>query len=303
MKSKKAADRFRLGVFVAGAAVLITALIFYIGANQQLFGSKKEVIAIFKNVSGLKTGNLVRYSGVTIGTVDEIIISSDSTVTVVMKVDAEAARFIKKDSEAHINSEGVLGSKYISITSGSADAESIKGGAHIAGKEPLDFDKMLNTLNKTGENANSITQHLEDITQKINEGEGTLGSLISDRGLLDQMENMVSSFQEAGEKTNELASKMEGVVKNAYRTTDNMAAITDTLKAAGYNAVTASENMMEFTNKLNNDSSTLGKFISDTSMAEQVDETLVKMTEAAEDIQITSCRVRNHWFMRLFGKK
>lgn len=296
MKREVLLSRIKLGIFVIVAFSLITALIFYIGSNQHKFGARKKIHALFEEVSGLNQGNPVRFQGVTIGVVEEVQIISDSLVKVVMVIDSEAGKFIKQDSEASILTEGVLGSKFVSISSGSIAANRVENEGKILSNEPQDFDDLVAALTETSVNAKSITRNLDNITKKIDEGEGTLGTLISDKTLLTKVETLVSSFEAAGKRTYVLTGKLSHLV--------------DTLEVAGGNAVTASgnvveasENFVEFSEQLNNPEGPLQKLIGDTVLAEKMETSVENVNQAAKDIGQTSCRIRNHWFMRLFAKK
>jgi phospholipid/cholesterol/gamma-HCH transport system substrate-binding protein len=288
MKKKRILDRIKLGVFMLLGIVLLTVLIFYIGSNQQMFGTKRKLIANFKNVGGLKEGNAVRYSGVEIGAVESIQIISDSNIRVTMAVDKSSSEFIKKDSQASISNEGLLGTKYVKISPGTPEELSLGSGEEISTTEPLDLDRLLAELNQTGTNAKHITQNINTMTERINNGEGTLGTLLTNKQLLNQVQEMVLAFEQTGKKTK--------------RASENMIQLTDSLKIASGNAITASSNIVSFSEKLDNDSSVLGKFIGDTVMAQNVDKTMDKINTVADDVGLTSCRVRNSWIIRLFGR-
>jgi len=268
--------------------VLLTVLIFYIGSSQQMFGTKKKLVANFKNVGGLKEGNAVRYSGVEIGAVESIQIISDSNIRVTMMVNKKASEFIKKDSKASISNEGLLGTKYVKISSGTPDEASLGVDEEITTTEPLDLDRLLAELNQTGTNAKHITSNLETMTERINNGEGTLGTLLTNKQLLTQVQEMIYAFEQTGKKTRQAS--------------ENMIQLTDSLKIASSNAINATSNIVSFSEKLDNDSSTLGKFISDTVMAQNVDKTMNKINNVADEVSQTSCRVRNSWIIRLFGR-
>jgi phospholipid/cholesterol/gamma-HCH transport system substrate-binding protein len=290
MKRKNFIDKFKLGIFVAGGVLIFTVFIFYIGSNNYKFGSSgKKIKVTFKNVSGLRHGSIIRYSGVNIGTVDEIAIVADSSVLVSMVIEGKSSAFVKKDSKARISTEGMLGNRFVSISGGSENSPSVQDGDKLESVEPMDFDKLLGTLDETGTNTKNMTNNLNNITKKIDNGEGTLGALISDKAILHQAENMLASFQQAGNQTNLLAIKM--------------ALLADSITIVGSNAIKVSENLVAFTGKLNNDSSSLGKAITDTAMAKRVDRALIEVSTAAEDIKLTSGKIRENWFIRHFGKK
>ena len=75
-------QKIKTGIFVLVAIGVLLLTIFMIGRQKSLFTNTFSVYANFKNVSGLQTGNFVRFAGINVGTVSDISISNDSTVTV-----------------------------------------------------------------------------------------------------------------------------------------------------------------------------------------------------------------------------
>lgn len=84
-------------------------------------GANYHVSALFDNVGGLRVGSRVSMSGIEIGRIVRIDVDPASLKAVVqMKVGSEFAR-IPEDSAASINTQGLLGGKFISITNGGSD--------------------------------------------------------------------------------------------------------------------------------------------------------------------------------------
>jgi phospholipid/cholesterol/gamma-HCH transport system substrate-binding protein len=290
MKKKDVVDKVKLGFFVLTGLFVFAVFVFYIGSsNYKLGASRKKISVIFNNVTGLRHGSIVRFSGVNIGTIEDVNIVSDTSVEVTLVIETKSSAFIKKDSKAKISTEGMLGNRFISITPGSEKSPGIQDGDRLGSIEPLDFDKVLANFSETGNNAKSITGNLENITKKIDRGEGTLGTLISDKEILNKAERMIYSFQTAGDKTTQLTLKMTEVA--------------DSLKTVSNKAIQVSENLIVFTKKLNNDSSSLGKAINDTAMAKKMDRALTEVSATAVDLKLTSEQIRSNWFVRTFGKK
>ena len=73
---------------------------------------------VFKDVAGLQAGNNVRFSGINVGTVENISIVSDTSVRVEILIDESTRKFIKKDAVASIGSEGLMGNKILIINPG-----------------------------------------------------------------------------------------------------------------------------------------------------------------------------------------
>src|SRR4051812_28244697 len=112
---KETGYRIRLGIFVSIGVALLIVTIYVIGKKQNLFGTTFKVSGIFHNVSGLQVGSNVRFSGISIGTVENIEIITDSTVRVDMILEEKTRKFIKKDAKASIGSEGLMGNKIVNI--------------------------------------------------------------------------------------------------------------------------------------------------------------------------------------------
>jgi phospholipid/cholesterol/gamma-HCH transport system substrate-binding protein len=198
-------DKFkiRLGLFVLGGLTLFVLAIFIIGKQKNLFNPVFTLRSTFSNVSGLRVGNNIRFSGINVGTVNNIIIINDSTVRVDMSVKIEVKRFIKTDSEVAIGSEGLIGDRLLIITQGSTDASVATDGQQLNSKEPVETDAIMASLQVTAGNAEIITEQLAEIMTKINSGEGTLGRLIQDttiaRNLNQTIVNLKQSSKGLGE--------------------------------------------------------------------------------------------------------
>ena len=114
--------KIRLGLFVAGGLTLFVVAIFIIGKQKNLFNPVFEITSTFKNVSGLQVGNNVRFSGINVGSVNNIVIINDTSVRVDMVIKKDVSQFIKTDCKVTLGSDGIVGDKLIIIIQGSPDA-------------------------------------------------------------------------------------------------------------------------------------------------------------------------------------
>jgi len=183
--------KVRLGLFISGGILLFVIAIFIIGKQQNLFNPVFKLTTTFYNVSGLQVGNNIRFSGITVGTVDNIVIINDSTVRVEMLVRKNVQKFIKADSEAGIGSEGIIGDRVLIITQGSNEAPMVKDGQRIWSKEPVETDAIMKSLLATAVNAEIITLQLAEIMININSGEGTIGRLIQDTTIAENINQAI----------------------------------------------------------------------------------------------------------------
>lgn len=195
MESHSQKYKVRLGLFVVGGLALFVLTIFIIGKQKNLFNPVFKLTSTFYNVSGLQIGNNIRFSGINVGTVDNIRIINDSTVRVDMMIRKEVHQFIKTDCEVTIGSEGIIGDRLIIITQGSADAKLAKEGQELASTEPVETDAIMASLEVSAANAEVITYQLAEIMTKINGGNGTLGRLIQDSTIAENLNQTIENLK------------------------------------------------------------------------------------------------------------
>ena len=159
----------------------------------------------------LQVGNKIRFSGIDVGTVDNIKIINDSTVKVALLIKKEIQPFIKTNSEVTIGSEGLIGDKILQITQGTNNAQSAKIGQHLQSIEPVEIDAIMASLQSTADNAEIISDELAEIMIKINSGNGTLGRLIQDSLIAENLSQTMLNLKKSSKGLNE---NMEAAKEN-----------------------------------------------------------------------------------------
>jgi phospholipid/cholesterol/gamma-HCH transport system substrate-binding protein len=171
----------KLGLFVTTALLVIMAALYFIGKKQQLFGSSFRISGVFADVGGLQVGNNVRLAGVNIGSVESVTIMNGSSVRVEMVISEDAHKFIKKDAEASVGAESIMGNKVVVLAPGSDDGAQVVNNDIIRTSIPVTVDDIMKHLNHTGENVVAITNDLATLTGTIRSGKGTMGKMFMDK--------------------------------------------------------------------------------------------------------------------------
>jgi phospholipid/cholesterol/gamma-HCH transport system substrate-binding protein len=195
--------KVRLGLFVAGGLALFVLAIFIIGKQKNMFNPVFKLTTTFYNVSGLQVGNNIRFSGINVGTVDNIIIINDSTVRVDLLVRKEVKQFIKSDCVIAIGSEGLIGDRLLIISQGSTGAHLAREGEELASIEPVETDAIMASVQVTAANAEIITEQLAAIMVKINSGDGTLGRLIQDTTIARNINETIINLKQSSKGLDE----------------------------------------------------------------------------------------------------
>jgi phospholipid/cholesterol/gamma-HCH transport system substrate-binding protein len=187
----------RLGAFIALTLAALAAGVFIIGSKEFLFSSTYTLKTQFDNVAGLASGANVLVGGVVSGDVQAITLphKPGGKVTVVLELDKRTREIVKQDSVASIETEGLLGNQYVAVSFGSAGQSEVRDGDTIAGIPPLEMSELikktsgiLDSSQQAINNATLATAHLNSVTAKIDSGQGTVGALVNDKQLYNNLQ-------------------------------------------------------------------------------------------------------------------
>lgn len=207
----------RVGLFVIAGSALFMIAIFLIGRQKNLFNPVFRLSTKFSNVSGLQVGNNVRFAGINVGTVENIIILNDSTVQVDMLVRTNVKQFIKTDCIVSMGSEGLIGDRLLTIMQGGSGSSPAAEGQFLASKDPVEIEELMTSLHGTVMNAEIISDELAQIMVKINSGSGTLGRLIQDTTIAGNLDATIVNLRKSSKGLNEnMNAAKENILLRGY---------------------------------------------------------------------------------------
>ncbi len=185
----------KLGIFIFLGTVLFVIAVFLVGNKESLFTKSITIRTYFDDVVGLRSGAAVRLSGLKVGVVKDVrlVEGGNGKVEVVMNIEKDLSNFIRLDSKASIETEGLIGSKIISISPGSPNLEVVKNGGVIKSREPLSITQIIIQTKGVIGYLKDLTFNLAQAVAKVNRGKGTLGKLINDDALYLQSVKILKS--------------------------------------------------------------------------------------------------------------
>ncbi len=206
----------RVGLLVLSAIVALSLGIFLIGEKNNVFSRKNHYQTELSSASGLKPGNPVQLDGVDVGTVTKVVLPQDPNrkfIQVWIRVDNDYAERIRgpldgsaapNSSQARIKTLGLLGDKYIEISTGAASFPAIPDDGKIPSAQPTNVDALLASGEDVMGNVVEISASLSTILNRMEKGEGLLGELTTDsesgRRLKTSLIGMSESFQRIADK-------------------------------------------------------------------------------------------------------
>ena len=287
-------QKLNLGLFVIISIIILVVALYFVGNRQNLFGSTFRISAVFNNVNGLQLGNNVRFSGVNVGTVKNIVMISDSIICVDMIIEDKMIKHMKKNAVAAIGSDGLVGSMVINIVPGKEISEALKPGDTISSYNKTSTTDMLETLNTTNDNAARLTSDLLKITNNINQGEGTLGMLISDDGLASNLKETVVNLKKSSANASSTIRELNKIIKamnyeeslTAVLLSDTVSAnkmksIIDNIEKSSLGIDSVITNLNKVVLNVKNGEGTLDYMVNDTTLVDNIDETMKNIKEGS----------------------
>ncbi len=170
--------RLRIGAFVVVAIVVFLGIIYLLGAQARYFERKYDLVAEFPEVGGLIDGATVRLAGVQIGRVTDVQLAPQvgGKVRVTLTVARRFQDRIRKNSEARIVTQGLLGDKLVEISPGSPEYPPLAPGNVIASEEPVETSRIFGEAAKTLATVNRLAGAVQGMVEKL-EKAGTAENL------------------------------------------------------------------------------------------------------------------------------
>ncbi|MDP2928410.1 MAG: MlaD family protein [Candidatus Omnitrophota bacterium] len=180
----------KVGIFVFIGLTVLVIFILSIGGFKT-WSSGYRINLIFNFVNGVKIGAPVRFAGVDVGEVKKINLQfkpAQNRADVCLEVWIRDIVRVPADSTVWVNTLGLLGEKYIEIIPGKDYTNFLKENQSLAGVDPLPMHEIFNQ-------AESILHNLDDGIIKIRNKEGSLGKLIYDDKVYNELEALVTDVR------------------------------------------------------------------------------------------------------------
>ncbi len=302
-----------VGIFVFLGLGFLVVGILAIGNLNETFKQKISVIVLFDEVSGLQKGNNIWFSGVKIGVVGRLEFYSQKKVLVEMKIDEKVQQYIRKDAFVKISTDGLIGNKILIIYGGTSLSPEIAEGDTLGVEKTFTTEDMINTLQDNNNNILAITNDFKLISKKLAGGEGTVGKLLNDEDIYQQLDAATLSMQHAAGKADKLIGSLttfsdglnkKGTLANEL-TTDTV--VFNSLKMAVLEFEKMADTAAVFIGNLkeasNNPKSTIGVLLHDEESGKHLKETLKNLESSSEKLDEDLLAIQHNFLFKGYFKK
>jgi phospholipid/cholesterol/gamma-HCH transport system substrate-binding protein len=301
-------SQLKVGITVLAASITLGVLSFLMG-GAGLFTPKITLRSYFDNAGGLRIGAPVRLEGVDIGNIARIRVVADQNkqltpVEVEMRVSTRYHDSLRKDSITSLSTAGVLGETFIDIDSSRARQAEARDGDELPARNVPDIQDVVRASQGTLQNLDSLIKRLDRIVAFIESGNGSVGKLIYDPSLYNQLASTVKEFQglvndvTSGKGTIGKLLSDDELYRKANTTVDKLNGVIDDLNAgkgsAGKflkdealyrNANDTIANVKKLTDDINAGKGALGKLANDQQFANKLQNTINKLSDLADQLQ------------------
>ena len=315
MKNSKGLKTILTGIFVIAGIGILLAGVFIIGGKDKSFKKSVTANAIFSDVNGLAKGSNVWYSGVKIGTVKKVSFVQNG-VEVSFSIEEDVQQKIRKDTKVKLGSDGLIGNKIIVLYGGTPASPEVEAGNTLVVENGVGTDEMMATLQGNNKNLLEITGDLKVVSKALAEGKGTIGKLLTDPTINNNLQTALASLDKVGNNAQVLTANLsafskklnnKGYFLNDIATdTTLMASLKKTatqLNEVSVNANAIIENLTATSARLNNNKSPAGVLLNDETAAANIQNTLMNLQSGSKKLDENMEALQHNFLLRGFFRK
>ena len=318
--------RGAVAAFVILGLLLFGVGLFLIGDKHKAFNHHLDFYADLANVNGMIRGTHVRVNGFDAGQVSQIDIPQHPRGRFHLKlhVDDKLRNLIRTDSIVTVETDGLVGDKFLLIHSGSDNAQLMQAGGTIPTKEPIELSAIIEKVNGTIDKVNGTIDQanttivdvrgrldgtLDSITRTVNntngivtgirQGHGPVGALLNDPQITSDLKGTVANTRQATDNLNQV-SVQAGQVMSDFQSRNMIAKADQSVD----NIRHATEQLDQVSQQVNtNLTQAFAPDASGRSAGENLQGTLSNVNTATSNMAEDTEALKHEFFFKGFFKK
>jgi len=200
-------EQLKVGGMILLALAILTVAVVKLGEAANLFSKRYRLVVLLPSANGLRVGGTVTVAGQLAGTVASIdFLPPDADTTrnlrVIVEVDQSLQQQVREDSRARLRTLGLLGDKIVDISPGTPRYAVLPPNDTLQVEPALDYEAVLVQASGAVNDMIQLTRDLKGITGGMARGEGTVGQLLTNRSLYDELNGTLA-------RTNALVTRLQ----------------------------------------------------------------------------------------------
>ena len=269
-------NEFKVGLLAVASLISVAYMSLKITSNQSGFGDYNKYRTIIKDATGIFPKTPIRVAGINAGRITDIELAGNSAL---IKFEIRTKVVIPDDSFLRIKSVGFLGDKYIDIALGSSNKR-LEEGSLLISKESASIERIVEEgtelISEMKEIVKSVRMSLvpEDGTSSIADIMREVKQIVSNTKIVtSSLKNSISGNERKINQIINSIQKMSMALEEELDVTSDESARSKLRKILS-NTEELSSNLLQISNNIRQGRGTLGKFISEDKIADEVSQTL-----------------------------
>ncbi len=257
----------KVGIVITLTLLIVFIVIIFSGGIKSLFQQQEIIKVAVSDVKGLRPGAPVRVAGVDVGAVNEIKLDKNFGTIVTIAINKDILNFLKKDAKASVQTIGLLGDKYLEISTGTAQ-ESFNKSQVMEGYPQTEIRDIIGIASSALIRIDKLIKDVDTLISEMRDAKGTVYKLLKDPTLYNNLNSITAELKITIEEIRTGTLGMISKDKELYKN------FTNTIK-----------NFEEISNKVNNSSGSLGKFINEPELYENLLNSSKKLDRLLNEIE------------------
>lgn len=186
------------GFLITASLVVLFMLTFVVG--RFVGGSTRELQVRFGYISGLEKNAPVHFSGHEVGKVDKIEITRGQEKSVLVTLRISDKVDVRENSQCMVDTLGLLGEKFLEITSGTLDSPILKPGGILTGTDPIPMYLLIRKMNLLADRMDEMTVSLNPLVQRMD-------TLLA--GNEEEVSKMISNLNETSANLRDMTHELK----------------------------------------------------------------------------------------------
>jgi phospholipid/cholesterol/gamma-HCH transport system substrate-binding protein len=280
-------SKLRVGIFMLIGLAVLAFLILNSSGDFNPFEKKMHLKARFAAADGLREGSEVQLAGVRIGKVENVTLlppdsPEDFKVEAVMLIgqelnDRPINERIRTDSNAQLVATSLLANdKVINISPGTAKGSPVSENDILESRVAISINQLTQTGNDLLEQINKLAVPANEILNKANQGEGTLGRIVNDESLYRNLDATVAETKLTVTKLQTTLEKVNSGQGSAGKLLNDPAL---------YNSLNKTVTQLEsISNDIRSGRGSAGKFVTDDALYNETRAAVIDLRTSAAKI-------------------
>jgi phospholipid/cholesterol/gamma-HCH transport system substrate-binding protein len=269
-------NEFKVGLLALASLVSVAYMSLKVTSNQSGFGEYVTYRTIIKDAAGIFPKTPIRVAGINAGRIKEIELSGNTALVTFEMLEKVQ---VKKNAKLRIKSVGFLGDKYLDIVLGS-DSEILKEGSLINAQEGASLDKII-------EDGSELVIEMKKIMKGVRQSVAPEGEKPPIGEILKETNKILTNTREVTETLRKLIAgnedRLDEIVQNVNELTyalndefdlNDPKSTRSKLRSILDNTDLLSSNLKEISDNIKIGKGSLGRFVSDDQIADEVTTTL-----------------------------